>query len=570
MKPIYQIHYDEEDNPYINTNLRGKALLFHPLLNKGTAFSMRERKDFGLDGKLPPVVESLVSQVRRSYAQFQRYDKQVNQSIYLHTLFNSNEVLFYKLTRDYLPEMVSYLYTPHVSTTVEQYSLEFRHPRGIYISYEDRDKIGQILQNRTNPELDLVVMSDGEGVLGIGDQGIGGMGIPVAKYAMYVISGAMSPFRGVPVFLDVGTNNEQLLADPMYLGLRQPRIDKEEYFMFMDMVITELKKAFPKALLHWEDFSKHHAREHLRRYKNDIACFNDDIQGTGVAVLAAILCALKHKSQPLESQRVVIVGAGAAGIGIANIIFTAMVDTGVDAKMAAQNIWLVDKDGLLVEGDEMITDDEMPYARTTDDISEWPNRTLATVVSYVKPNVLIGCSGVSGLFTSEMLSQLARDVHMPVILPLSNPRLHAEAEPQDIIDWTQNKAFIATGSPFEPCYHGEHKIVVGQCNNIFAFPGIGAGMVAAQATHLTDKMLVAASMAIRDYIVYQGYSNLTIMPNIAELADVTKSVATAVSEQANTDGVARRSAEETKIVLQQNFWLPEYLPYYNHDENMNK
>ena len=562
MTSIYQIKTNAEAIRFLTTSLFGKGLLFHPLLNKGTAFSIREREEFGLIGKLPPVVESLGSQVRRSYLQFKRYEKDVNQSIYLHVLFNSNETVFYKMIKDHLAEMVGYLYTPHVSTTVKQYSLEFRHPRGIYISYDDRHKIRDIIANRTNPDVDLIVMSDGEGVLGIGDQGIGGMGIPVAKYAMYAVSGAIAPYRGIPVFLDVGTNNEQLLADPMYLGLRQPRIDSEAYFEFIDQVVAAMKEAFPHALLHWEDFSKQHARQHLARYQDQMACFNDDIQGTGVAVLAAILTALKYKNESPQEQRVVIVGAGAAGIGIANIIKTGVMRAGLSEKQALDKLWLVDKDGLLMANDENLASDEKLFGRVTDDINSWPNTTLATVVAHVKPTVLIGCSGAGGLFTQEMLSQLAKDVENPIILPLSNPSKHAEATPQDIIDWTQNKAFVATGSPFDQCLHNEQIIRVGQCNNVFAFPGIGAGMIAARATHLSDNMLVAAAEAIRDYIIQQGYSHFTIMPHISELSQVTEHVAQAVSEQAVFDKLTSKSFKEVNQNLTNSFWEPEYMPYY--------
>ncbi len=562
MSSAYNIVYDDDNKPVLHTDIHGKALLFHPLLNKGTAFTIREREEFGLVGKLPPVVESLQTQVNRSYQQFKRFEKETNQSIYLHTLFNTNETVFYKLIKDNLPEMVNYLYTPHVSTTVQQYSGEFRQPRGLYISYEDRHRVKEILSNRTNPELDLMVISDGEGVLGIGDQGLGGMGIPVAKYAMYVVSGAIAPHRGVPIFLDVGTNNERLLADPLYLGLRQPRIDREEYFAFIDEVMDAVVKVFPHVLIHWEDFSKRHAREHMQRYQDKVACFNDDIQGTGVAVLAAILSALRHKNDTVSSQRVVIVGAGAAGIGIANIIKTGMMRAGLTKEQATQQLWLVDKDGLLVEGDSNISKDESPFARKKADLAGWPNTTLTTVVSHVKPTVLIGCSGVGGLFSQEMITQLAKDVELPIILPLSNPSKHSEARPQDIINWTQNRVFVATGSPFPPCQHNKQSIVVGQCNNIFAFPGIGAGMISAQATHLTDNMLVAAAQAICDYIAQQGYSNQTIMPSMAELGAVTAHVAHAVSQQAVEDKVTEKTSQETEQSLQARFWQPGYLPYY--------
>lgn len=562
MSSAYNIVYDDDSKPVLHTDIHGKALLFHPLLNKGTAFTIREREEFGLVGKLPPVVESLQTQVNRSYQQFKRFEKETNQSIYLHTLFNTNETVFYKLIKDNLPEMVNYLYTPHVSTTVQQYSSEFRQPRGLYISYEDRHRVKEILSNRTNPELDLMVISDGEGVLGIGDQGLGGMGIPVAKYAMYVVSGAIAPHRGVPIFLDVGTNNERLLADPLYLGLRQPRIDREEYFSFIDEVMDAVVEFSPHILIHWEDFSKRHAREHMQRYQDKVACFNDDIQGTGVAVLAAILSALRHKNDTVSAQRVVIVGAGAAGIGIANIIKTGMIRAGLTKEQATEQLWLVDKDGLLVEGDSNISKDESPFARKKSDLAGWPNTTLTTVVSHVKPTVLIGCSGVEGLFSQEMITQLAKDVELPIILPLSNPSKHSEARPQDIINWTQNRVFVATGSPFPPCQHNKQSIVVGQCNNIFAFPGIGAGMISAQATHLTDNMLVAAAEAICDYIAQQGYSNQTIMPSMAELSVVTAHVAHAVSQQAVEDKVTEKTSQETEQSLQAQFWQPGYLPYY--------
>ena len=348
----------------------------------------------------------------------------------------------------------------------------------------------------------------------------------------------------------------------MYLGLRQPRIDQEAYFSFMDDVIRAIKDVFPHVLIHWEDFSKQHARQHMVRYKDEIACFNDDIQGTGVAVLGALLTAFKYKNESAKDQRVVIVGAGAAGIGIANIIKTGMMRTGLSEKEALKKLWLVDKEGLLLAKDKSLSKEEKTFARTGKDIEGWPNTTLATVVAHVKPTVLIGCSGVGGLFTQEMLSQLAKDVEVPVVLPLSNPSHHAEAVPQDIINWTQNRVYVATGSPFSDCNHNGQIIRIGQCNNVFAFPGIGAGMVAAQATHLSDNMLVAAAEAIRDYIIQQGYSHHTIMPHISELTQVTEFVAQAVSEQAVFDKLTNRDFKTVNQSLADNFWNPEYMPYY--------
>lgn len=562
---VYKVKHDELANTYyIETSLYGKSLLFHPLLNKGTAFSLKERHLLSLIGKLPPVVETIDSQVLRVYKQYLRFTDNEQRSIFLHVLFNTNEILFYRLLRENLAKMVSSLYTPTVGLTVKEYSIEFRHPRGLYISYDNKDEVLEILKNRTNPDVDLIVISDGEGVLGIGDQGIGGMGIPVAKLAMYVISGAVSPYKCLPIFLDVGTNNNELLADPMYLGLRHERITGEAYHNFVDKVVTSISDIFPMALLHWEDFSKKTAHTHLENYKEKIACFNDDIQGTGVAALAAIFTALKYKGLSIINQRIVVVGAGTAGLGIANLIHAAMVNAGLSEQEAFDLIWLVDKEGLVTKEDDLSYSNINLFSRSISDYSLWPNRTLATVVSYVKPTILIGCSGVKNLFTKEMIVQLSKDVSYPIILPLSNPSSLVEAKPCDLIDWTNNNVYVATGSPFDKYMYGDKEISIGQCNNIFAFPGIGSGMIASCASRLTYTMLIAASEAIRDYMCSKNYPHETIMPFIDQLPEVTEFVSKAVAEQAFHDNVSRNSLDELNKNLQRNMWFPEYLPYtYN-------
>ncbi len=549
------------DTQTLNTTLKGKALLFHPLLNKGTAFTKSEREAFDLVGKLPEKVETMDEQIKRVHRQLARFDNQEARSIYLHVLFNTNEILFYAYVKAHILEVVSTLYTPTVGSSVQTYSQEYRHPRGIYISANDAGNIRKIIATRTNPEIDLIVISDGEGVLGIGDQGLGGMGIPVAKLVMYVVSGCCSPFKTLPIFLDVGTNNEQLLDDPMYLGLRQKRLSGEAYHTIVDEVVEVCSGLFPAALLHWEDFAKLSARRHLLSYEEKIACFNDDIQGTAVVVLAAIMTALKRKKAHLQTQRIVIVGAGSAGMGIAYLLLALCKREGMSEQEALDLFWIVDRYGLVMQGQTHIGKTELTFGRQANYDANWSDRTFETVVDHVKPTILIGCSTVSGFFNEAMIKMLSAEVGDPIIMPLSNPSSRSEAHPHDIHVWSDSSAYVATGSPFEPYTKQDKVYQISQCNNLFAFPGIGAGMIAARAKKLTEPMLLAAAKAISEYNVTATDEKHRIMPDVADLEQVSRVVAQAVAKQAVEDGVARIASDKIDAQVAGHFWQPSYMDY---------
>ncbi len=554
--------YDiDTDTHTLNTTLTGKALLFHPLLNKGTAFSTEEREAFELVGKLPEKVENIDEQIQRVHTQLQRFDTQDARSIYLHSLFNTNEILFYAYVKQHILDVVSTLYTPTVGATVQSYSQEYRHPRGIYISANDTGNIEKILATRTNPEIDLIVISDGEGVLGIGDQGLGGIGIPVAKLVMYVVSGCCSPFKTLPIFIDVGTNNTKLLDDPMYLGLRQKRLNGDAYHQVVDEVVHVCSQLFPSALLHWEDFAKNAARRHLSVYEDKMACFNDDIQGTAVVVLAAIMTALKRKQAGLATQRIVIVGAGSAGMGIAHLLLAWCQREGMSEQEALDIFWIVDRYGLVMQGQTHIGQTELTFGRTANYHANWPDRKFQTVVAEVKPTILIGCSTVAGFFDEDLVKNLVAAVGDPIIMPLSNPSSRSEAHPHDIHRWSNSAAYIATGSPFAPYQDQDNSYPISQCNNLFAFPGIGAGMIAARAKKLTEPMLIAAAHAISEYNITSTEEKHKIMPDVADLEQVSRVVTRAVAKQAVSDGVARVAANDIDKVVSEHFWQPTYHSY---------
>ena len=467
---------------WIETSLCGKPLLTTPQLNKGTAFTPEERHAFGLMGKLPSRVETLEEQVVRAYKQFKSYNSRLNGNIYLNSLLDSNQTLFYKLVSLYLSEMLPVIYTPIVGTAVKKFSQEFRHSRGLYVSYPDRDYISEILDNRSHPEIDLIVVTDGEGVLGIGDQGVGGMDIPIAKLMVYTLCAGIDPTRTLPILLDVGTNNQELLEDPLYLGWRHKRLQGAEYDDFIQRFVHAVKEKFPNVFLHWEDFGRENARRNLERYRKELCTFNDDMQGTGAVTLAAILAGMKVNGESFKEQQIVIFGAGTAGTGIADQIYDAMKRQGLGEEEVRRRFWLIDKTGLLTTQSNL-TSFQVPYAQPMEALKHWdlqdPSHiTLKEVIQEVKPTILIGCSSVAHAFTEDIIKEMASHVKRTIILPLSNPTEHCEAVPEDILKWTRGKVLLATGSPFEDVEYEGRNIRIAQCNNAFVFPGLGLGLIA--------------------------------------------------------------------------------------------
>ncbi|BCC28921.1 oxaloacetate-decarboxylating malate dehydrogenase [Bacillus cereus] len=551
-------------NGSLETTLRGVEVLSTPLLNKGVAFTQEEREELGLKGLLPPAVLTLEEQARRAYEQFCSQPDDLLKNVYLTALHDRNEVLFYRILTDHLREMLPIVYTPTVGVAIQRYSHEYRKPRGVYLSINDPSGIEEAFTNigATAENIDLVVVTDGEGILGIGDWGVGGINIAIGKLAVYTAAVGIDPSRVLPVILDVGTNREELLNNPFYIGNRHPRITGEAYDEFIDTFVQAVNKQFPKALLHWEDFSSRNARKILDKYRHDICTFNDDIQGTGAVSLAAVLSAVKASGVPLSEHRVVVFGAGTAGIGIADQVRDAMVRVGVSEEESYKRFWCIDRNGLVTDNMEDLLDFQIPYARKEAEVSEWKENGvigLAEVVKHVKPTILIGTSTVAGAFKEEIIKEMASHVERPIILPMSNPTPLAEAKPADLIEWTEGRALVATGSPFEPVTYNGVTYVIGQSNNALIFPGLGLGTIVVRASVMTDGMFAAAAEAVAS-MVDTSQPGAPILPEVEELRNISEMVAIEVAKVAVAEGVAREnlSDNDIKIAVKEAIWEPEY------------
>ncbi|MHA7104546.1 oxaloacetate-decarboxylating malate dehydrogenase [Bacillus sp. C-3-6] len=551
-------------NGALETTLRGAEVLSTPLLNKGVAFTQNEREELGLKGLLPPAVLTLEEQARRAYEQFSSQPDDLLKNVYLTALHDRNEVLFYRILTDHLREMLPIVYTPTVGVAIQRYSHEYRKPRGVYLSINDPSGIEEAFTNigATAENIDLVVVTDGEGILGIGDWGVGGINIAIGKLAVYTAAVGIDPSRVLPVILDVGTNREELLNNPFYIGNRHPRITGEAYDEFIDTFVQAVNKQFPKALLHWEDFSSRNARKILDKYRHDVCTFNDDIQGTGAVSLAAVLSAVKASGVPLSEHRVVVFGAGTAGIGIADQVRDAMVRAGLSEEESHNRFWCIDRNGLVTDNMEDLLDFQIPYARKEAEVSEWKENDvigLAEVVKHVKPTILIGTSTVAGAFKEEIIKEMASHVERPIILPMSNPTPLAEAKPADLIEWTEGRALVATGSPFEPVTYNGVTYVIGQSNNALIFPGLGLGTIVVRASVMTDGMFAAAAEAVAS-MVDTSQPGAPILPEVEELRNISEMVAIEVAKVAVAEGVARvnLSDNDIKMAVQEAMWKPEY------------
>ncbi|RWR57315.1 oxaloacetate-decarboxylating malate dehydrogenase [Bacillus cereus] len=551
-------------NGALETTLRGAEVLSTPLLNKGVAFTQNEREELGLKGLLPPAVLTLEEQARRAYEQFSSQPDDLLKNVYLTALHDRNEVLFYRILTDHLREMLPIVYTPTVGVAIQRYSHEYRKPRGVYLSINDPSGIEEAFTNigATAENIDLVVVTDGEGILGIGDWGVGGINIAIGKLAVYTAAVGIDPSRVLPVILDVGTNREELLNNPFYIGNRHPRITGKAYDEFIDTFVQAVNKQFPKALLHWEDFSSRNARKILDKYRHDVCTFNDDIQGTGAVSLAAVLSAVKASGVPLSEHRVVVFGAGTAGIGIADQVRDAMVRVGVSEEESYKRFWCIDRNGLVTDNMEDLLDFQIPYARKEVEVSGWKQNDvigLAEVVKHVKPTILIGTSTVAGAFKEEIIKEMASHVERPIILPMSNPTPLAEAKPADLIEWTEGRALVATGSPFEPVTYNGVTYVIGQSNNALIFPGLGLGTIVVRASVMTDGMFAAAAEAVAS-MVDTSQPGAPILPEVEELRNISEMVAIEVAKVAVAGGVARvnLSDNDIKMAVKEAMWKPEY------------
>ena len=543
----------------MRTPCQGEDLLSISELNKGSAFSVEERKRFGLLGKLPASIETSEQQLKRFYKQYSQFETNIEKNIFLNQLKQHNETIFYQLTAKYLDEMMPIIYTPTIGDAVEQFSYQFNQPVGLFLSYEYQDHLEDILDQVNVKDVDIVLVTDGEGVLGIGDWGTGGIDICIGKLMVYTLCGGIDPNRVLPIQLDVGTNNQSLIEDPMYLGWRHERITGEAYDAFIDKVVKAIVRRYPKTYIHWEDFGRDNAHRVLNNYRSKHTSFNDDIQGTGATATACVLSALKAAKADLSQQRFVFLGAGTAGTGVADQLCHALIRSGISEEDARQQFWMVDRYGLITTDMDGITDAQTPYARSELDHRGW---TLDQVVDEVKPTVLIGCSTVKGAFTESIVKSMAKHTDHPIIFPLSNPTSLAEATPEDLIKWTSGKVIVATGSPFDPVEHDGEFIRISQCNNAFVFPGLGLGVLVSEAKMVTDNMIAAASDALSDYSPARKDPSAPVLPSFDNIHEISQYIALKVAEQAIKDGVnGCDKSLDIQAAIQARFWLPQYYEY---------
>ena len=544
----------------------GNALLELPLLNKGSAFSTEEREQFNLHGLIPNNIENIEEQTQRSYQQYLSFDNNLNKHIYLRNIQDTNETLFYNLLSQHLDEMLPIIYTPTVGEACQRFSDIYRRHRGIFISYAERQYIDQIIHNVNKKNVKVIVITDGERILGLGDQGIGGMGIPIGKLSLYTACGGISPAYTLPITIDVGTNNQELLNDPIYMGLKQPRIRGEQYYQFVEQIISAVRERWPNVLIQFEDFAQINAMPLLTQYRDKICCFNDDIQGTAAVTVASLIAASRALGKQLKDQTITFVGAGSAGCGIAEHIVRQMMDEGLSDHEARSRIFMVDRFGLMTDQQPNLLDFQQKLATPVNTISKWEYSgqeiALLDVVKNAKPSILIGVSGQAGLFSEEVIKTLAKYYKHPIVLPLSNPTSQVEAQPKDIIEWTQGAAIVATGSPFAPVYFQGKTYTIAQCNNSYIFPGIGLGVIACGANHISDAMLMAASTALADCSPRLKNPAAELLPNINDIHQVSKFIAFKVAKAAMADGLAvPMSNDVLKDVIEDNFWTPEYRNY---------
>ena len=549
----------------ISTTLRGQDVLHTPLLNKGTAFTSAERAALGLVGLLPPSIKTLEQQAVRAYGQYREQPDDLHRNVYLTSLHDRNEVLFYNLVSNHLAEMLPIVYTPTVAQAIQQYSHEYRRPRGVFLSIDHPDEVEDSFRNLgAGPEdIDLVVATDGERILGIGDWGVGGVDIAIGKLAVYTAAGGIHPARVIPVVLDVGTNRQELLDDPQYLGNRHPRVRGAAYDEFVDLYVSTVSRLFPYAVIHWEDFGADNAHRLLQKYRGDYLTFNDDMQGTGAVTVAAVMSALRMTGGRMRDQRVVLMGCGTAGVGIAEQLRAAMVAEGLPAADAMTHFWGVGRHGLVTSDmSGSLRDFQVPYARAASEVAGWSRNQdghidLGEVVSRVAPTILIGTSTIAGAFTEGIVRDMAARTPRPIILPMTNPTAQSEAVPEDLMLWSGGRALVATGSPFPPVVHGGITHTIGQANNALVFPGIGLGTIASHASRITDGMLAAAALAVATFNGAAADGD-SLLPGVEHLRAVSLAVAAAVAAQAQEEGVARRHMDDVEAAVATAAWQPVY------------
>jgi malic enzyme len=545
--------------PYVSTPVKGSALLANPFTNKGTAFTQQEREDLDLEGLLPPRVLSIEEQLDRTYESFAGKATPLEKFIYMADLQDRNETLFYRLAHEKIDEVMPVVYTPVVGEACQRYSHIYRRGRGIYISYDQRDHIEKILANYPISNPTVIVVTDGERILGLGDLGAGGMGIPIGKLALYTLCAGVPPYETLPITLDVGTDNETLLSDPLYIGLRQKRVRGAEYQAFIDAFVTAVRRVYPNVLLQWEDFLKGNAIHQLERFRDELASFNDDIQGTAAVVVAGIYAGLRITKQRMRDQRLVFAGAGASAHGIAELFVSALVEEGIPVEDARRRIWTVDTKGLVLDNREGLEDFKAMFARPVAEVAGWPGTTLEDVVENVKPTILIGVSATPGTFSENVIRMMAKVNERPMIFPLSNPTSKSECTAQDAILWSDGRAIVATGSPFAPVLHDGVRHRIGQGNNAFIFPGVGLGVTVSKATHVSDGMFLDAAKALAHQVSEADLAESALYPELTRIRDCSHAVAVAVIRRAIAEGHAA-PMEEIEETVRKAMWFPEYLP----------
>ncbi len=551
----------------VETALSGYELLNDPLLNKGTAFTDGEREEFELHGLLPPHVATLDLQVRRRLDAFHGLGNDLQKYIFLRGLQDSNETLFYALLTRHIEEMMPIVYTPTVGLGCQLFSRIFRKPRGLFLSLPLKDRIADIMRHSHFDNVAAIVVSDGERILGLGDQGAGGMGIPIGKLSLYTACAGLHPSTTLPILLDAGTDNKKLLDDPLYIGWRHERVRGARYDELVDTFVNAVHARWPHVLLHWEDFAIGNANRLLERHRDRLCSFNDDIQGTAAIAVGTLLGAINVTGEPLARQRIAVLGAGSAGTGICALLLRAMVDGGADEGEARGRFYLVDRNGLIIEGMANLQPFQALFAQRRDRLAGWTLRSpghvgLADVVANAHPTVLIGTSGQAHAFSEDVVREMARQVKRPIVFPLSNPTERSEATPQQLVAWTEGRAIIGTGSPFPPLQRNGHDFRVDQTNNAYVYPGIGLGAVAAQARHISDGMFLAAARTIADLSPARRDPQANLLPPLVELRRISFHVATAVAKQAAAEGLAATLTEaEIAATVRSKMWEPVYANY---------
>ncbi|MEX3968205.1 NAD-dependent malic enzyme [Paraburkholderia sp. EG286B] len=552
---------------FLDTSLSGYELLADPLLNKGTAFTESERNTFDLLGLLPPNIGTLEEQVSRRLQVLRSFATDVERFAFLRDLQDTNETLFFAMLVQNLEELLPVVYTPTVGAGCQQFSRLFRKPRGLFLSLPHKKRIESILAHARFDNVEAIVVTDGERILGLGDQGAGGMGIPIGKLALYTGCGGLHPATTLPIMLDVGTDNPDCLSDPLYIGWRHERVRGEEYDDFVEAFVTAVTKRWPHVLLQWEDFAKNNATRMLERYRDRLCTFNDDVQGTAAVATGTLLSAVNVTGVPLTEQRIAVMGAGSAGCGIASLIRKAMIDAGLPESEADRRFFMVDRDGLLVDGMDGIASFQQPFLQDKVAIANWtldhPDRIgLLDVVRNARPTVLIGVSGQAGAFSEAVVRAMAANNARPVIFPLSNPTSRAEATPTDLEAWTEGRAVIGTGSPFPPLDRNGAKFKVDQTNNSYIFPGVGLGAIAVKASRVTDQMFMAAAKALAAASPSRSDASKNLLPPVSSLRDVSFTVALAVALQAHNEGLTQGvNTDEIEGLIRSKVWMPRYLPY---------